>query len=609
VLSSSANRLSMSLTTLFRVVLTFMTAFFVILLILIFNIQKLQNDTVEAEERRHKSYRLAEEMRQSSDDLTRMARSYVCSSREAYHEYYRQILDIRNGKIGRPKNYSSTYWYLYPGGVIESRHGKPASLESKMRETGFSEKELQLLSTSRQRSDNLVKIEEEAFAAMKGKFKDGGGEFTIERDPDPDYARKLLYSEEYDREKVRIMEPIEEFLKEVDERTRHDMVILEIRERLYIRYAIALLGGFLVIVPFLGILLRRRIMVPLTCLVQRSKEIAQGNYSSDVKVEGIKELSTLNEGFNEMTSAINSRVNELKRVQEALKASEVNLRKAQEVAKIGSWYLDSMEIIHLTDEAIKIMGLAAVGGLDFQAFIKLVHPEERDYVRTAWNKARKSGALDVEHRVLVGAEVRWLHTRGAITLVGDGEIESGVGTIQDITVRKLAEMRDQNRRYVLELIANGTSVPTVLDTLLNNIEEEVQDSICCLMIADPTGSILRVGAAPSIGDDLKAALDGIEVGPGSACCGAAAFSGESVIVEDVRTHPYFHRLRETMKSADLRACWSYPIMSGSGDVLGTLAIYNRKSCSPNSEEMDVVHAFVHLAGIALSSARVLKAAV
>ncbi|MCA9800533.1 MAG: GAF domain-containing protein, partial [Cyanobacteria bacterium HKST-UBA02] len=368
-------------------------------------------------------------------------------------------------------------------------------------------------------------------------------------------------------------------------------------------------GGFLVIVPFLGILLRRRIMVPLSCLVQRSKEIAQGNYSSDVKVEGIKELSTLNEGFNEMTSAINGRVNELKRVQDALKASEVNLRKAQEVAKIGSWYLDSMEIIHLTDEATRIIGLPAAGSLDFQAFMKLVHPEERDYVRTAWNKARKSGALDVEHRVLVGTEVRWLHTRGAITLVGDGEIESGVGTIQDITVRKQAEMRDQNRRYVLELIANGTSVPTVLDTLLHNIEEEVPDSMCCLMIADPTGSILRVGAAPSIGNDLKAALDGIEVGPGSACCGSAAFSGESVIVEDVRTHPYFHRLREAMKSADLRACWSYPIMSGSGDVLGTLAIYNRKSCSPNLEEVDVVHAFVHLAGIALSSARILKAAV
>ncbi|MCA9801502.1 MAG: hypothetical protein KC777_05925, partial [Cyanobacteria bacterium HKST-UBA02] len=245
MLNSSVNRLSMSLTTLFRVVLTFMTVFFVVLLILIFNIQKLQNDTVEAEERRHNSYRLAEQMRQSSDDLTRMARSYVCSGREDYLDYYRQILEIRNGKIGRPKNYSSTYWYLFPGGVIESKPGKPASLESKMRETGFSEKELKLLSTSRQRSDNLVKIEEESFAAMKGNFKDGDGEFTIERDPDPSYARKLLFSQEYDREKVKIMEPIEEFLREVDERTRHDMVLLEIRERLYIRYAIALLGGFL----------------------------------------------------------------------------------------------------------------------------------------------------------------------------------------------------------------------------------------------------------------------------------------------------------------------------------------------------------------------------
>ncbi|MBZ0186054.1 MAG: GAF domain-containing protein [Candidatus Obscuribacterales bacterium] len=598
----------MSLTTLFRVILSCLVLFILILLVLIFNIQRLQNDAVEAEERRYESYRLAERLRQSSDDLTRMARSFACSGSTEYLDYYQAILDIRNGKADRPANYTNTYWYLFPSGLIEPKFEKPISLVKKMQDMGFSTKELELLKTGRERSDDLVELENEAFSAMKGQFKDENGEYTIEKDQNPNYARQLLFSNNYDKAKVTIMKPIQDFLDEVDERTRHDMLVLELKERMYIRYAIALLGGFIVIVPFLGILLRRRIMVPLTCLVQRSKDIAEGNYSSDVSIEGIKELSVLNDGFNEMSDAIKVRLNELKRVQDALQASENNLKKAHGVAKIGSWYLDNMQIIHLTDEAIDILDLSKAGDLDFQSLIKVVHPEDRDYVSQAWNRALKTGNLDVEHRVTAKGEVIWLHLRGMITLVNATEVESGVGTLQDITLRKESELRDKNHRYVLELIANGTNVHTVLDTLLNNTEDEIPQSMCCIMIADPRGSYLRVGAAPSIKDELKAALDGIEVGPGSACCGAAAFSGESVIVEDVRTHPYFHRLREPMKVADLRACWSFPIMAGSGDVLGTLAIYLKQSHSPDAEDQKVIHSVVHLAGIALSSARTLQLA-
>ncbi len=64
----------------------------------------------EAEGRRHDSYKLADELRQSSDDLTRMARTYVVTANPRYEEYFQRILDIRNGRAPRPVRYSGIYW-------------------------------------------------------------------------------------------------------------------------------------------------------------------------------------------------------------------------------------------------------------------------------------------------------------------------------------------------------------------------------------------------------------------------------------------------------------------------------------------------------------------
>src|SRR5690606_2300209 len=111
-------------------------------------------------------------------------------------------------------------------------------------------------------------------------------------------------------------------------------------------------------------------------------------------------------------------------------------------------------------------------------------------------------------------------------------------------------------------IANGTSVHIVLDTLVTDLEEELPESLGCIMMATSSGRHLKLSSAPSLPTELAEALDGIEIEPGSAGCGTAAFTGESVVVEDIRSHPNFHRLRESLRKTDVRCCWSFPIMSG-----------------------------------------------
>ena len=142
-----------------------------------------------SEHHRLRSLLLAYELFQSSEDLTRMARSYVSTGNPTYEENYYAILDIRNGTRPRPADYDATYWHLTDVGKGKSMsYGEKVALQELMRREHFTDKEFALLKESQAQSDHLVNMEKQAFAAMKGLYEDGRGNYTAQREPDPAYA-------------------------------------------------------------------------------------------------------------------------------------------------------------------------------------------------------------------------------------------------------------------------------------------------------------------------------------------------------------------------------------------------------------------------------------
>jgi len=206
-------------------------------------------DIAQAEVRRYHSYQLADELRQSSDDLTRMAQLYAVTGETRYREYFDRILAIRDGKAPRPLDYGNIYWDLVVAwGTPPRRDGPAVSLEQLMREAHFTEDELALLEKAKQRSDALVAIETRAMNAVQGRFSDGQGGFTRAGRPDLDLARRLLHGQEYHRAKAEIMGPIQEFFTRVESRTAAEVHQLRRRgERLHI-VVIAGLGTAVVLV-------------------------------------------------------------------------------------------------------------------------------------------------------------------------------------------------------------------------------------------------------------------------------------------------------------------------------------------------------------------------
>ena len=218
--------------------------------VIIFFVLNTQDNILHAEQNRQYALRLGEELFQSSEDLTRMARTYAVTGNPVYEKYYFDILEIRNGKRPRPQKYFGTYWHLAGiGKAPPIVPGKAVALQTLMRNAGITEQEFALLNESQAYSDELVNFEMEAFAAVKGLYKDGHAAFTVRRAPDSKFATDLLYGEKYIDSKARIMGPIARFIDAIDKRTNAELASLQ---KLLQRQITALLS--LVVISLSGVL-------------------------------------------------------------------------------------------------------------------------------------------------------------------------------------------------------------------------------------------------------------------------------------------------------------------------------------------------------------------
>lgn len=155
---------------------------------------------------------------------------------------------------------------------------------------------------------------------------------------------------------------------------------------------------------------------------------------------------------------------------------------------------------------------------------------------------------------------------------------------------------------ILEHIAEGRSLAESLMEIVCLIEG-MSSMACSILLLDPDGTHVRHGAAPSLPAEYVRMLDGAPIGPEAGSCGAAAFHRQTVIVEDIATHPNWRDYRDAALPHGLRACWSSPIVGPQGQVLGTFAMYYRERRGPSQEEVTLVETATHLAAVAIGHAR------
>ncbi|MCT7579732.1 histidine kinase dimerization/phospho-acceptor domain-containing protein, partial [Aliarcobacter butzleri] len=292
-----------------------------------FVINKYQKATIKLEDAynmQYKSLILADELRQSSDDLTRMARTYVITGNPMFEEQYKTVLAIRNGELPRPKRYNGIFWdFLTLEGTNPLLDGEKIPLRELMKNANFPESELNLLFISQNESDDLTNLEHKAMNAIKGIFQDENGNYTIKSKPDFVLARELMHSSQYHLAKIRIMEPLDRFYKAFENRTKQKVEEAKksVNEQEFNVNAIVILSIILFLMSFFIILFR--IIYPMDLL--RIVMLKLSSNETNVEIEK-------NEFDDEMGDMIGA-VEIFKENTEKLITSEHQLKIAMEDAK------------------------------------------------------------------------------------------------------------------------------------------------------------------------------------------------------------------------------------------------------------------------------------
>ncbi len=167
----------------------------------------------------------------------------------------------------------------------------------------------------------------------------------------------------------------------------------------------------------------------------------------------------------------------------------------------------------------------------------------------------------------------------------------------------LASKKEEDFRVgqseILQMIAGNAPLSETLNRLMLLIEAQSPGMLCSVLLLTEDGDHLRHGAAPSLPDDYVKAVDGLPIGPKQGSCGTSMYRGEPVVVTDIFLDPLWEDYRHLAAASGLRACWSTPIMSGRGKVLGSFAMYYSEPRTPTGDEACLTEVATRIAGLAI----------
>ena len=160
------------------------------------------------------------------------------------------------------------------------------------------------------------------------------------------------------------------------------------------------------------------------------------------------------------------------------------------------------------------------------------------------------------------------------------------------------------RVEVLELIFAGLPLEEVLERIARRAGGA--DGPCAIYLADPGGSYLTLAAAPDLPENYNDALRHLPMVPGIGACGTAAATRLPVAHADITTHPDWASARDLVVRHGLRSCWSMPVFSADGAVLGTLARYFRDERQPRPGDQARMEAEANLVSLAIERCRTIE---
>ena len=283
---------------------------------------------------------------------------------------------------------------------------------------------------------------------------------------------------------------------------------------------------------------------------------------------------------------------ERKQTDQALRLAKFSMDRAADAV----YWIDTRAKIMDVNEAASLM----LGYSKEELCAMTVHDLNPDFPADMWpgfwaeTQQRGTMVLETAHRAKDG---RLIPVEVSINFLAYEGKEYHCVFVRDISLRKKAEAFAEGQRIVLDLIAKNAPLPDILSSLCLEVEKQSAGMLCSILLLE--GEKLRHGAGPSLPDEYNRAIDGVTIGPSVGSCGTAAYKNDTVVVEDIAVDPLWADYRDLALRHGLKACWSTPIHSAAGVVLGTFAVYYRTAATPSPAHMKLIDISVYLGGIAI----------
>jgi len=161
----------------------------------------------------------------------------------------------------------------------------------------------------------------------------------------------------------------------------------------------------------------------------------------------------------------------------------------------------------------------------------------------------------------------------------------------------------ESQRDILGMIASDQHLDEILTAICEMQNAQSPDTFCSILLTDAEGKHLLSGAAPGLPAKYSEAIHGMAIGPREGTCGTAAFRREMVVTEDIAQDPNWERFRSLALGHNLHSCWSVPLLSHEGSVLGTFALYQNRTHTPDELQIQQLACAAQLAVIAIRHER------
>lgn len=287
-----------------------------------------------------------------------------------------------------------------------------------------------------------------------------------------------------------------------------------------------------------------------------------------------------------------------------LRQSEARFRDLMEKVPLAIAHLNArQEIVFLNPHFERLFGYTREDLPNLAAWWLLAYPDEeqRNEFRTAWQERAAmaaDGTLQPFERYVTCKDGSRRHIEFSGIVLSDEFLV----ILTDVSERRRQQSMLEFSNAILERISRGSLLSDVLDFIVRQIQAVEPGIICSVLLLDEAGQHLRHGAAPDLPLAYSQAIDGARIGPLVGSCGTAAYRGEEVFVGDIASDPLWADYKELALGHGLAACWSSPIKSTAGKVLGTFAVYWRKPRPDVGSNVSLyVGAATALAGVAIES--------